>query len=281
MSKDNWIGILVLLVIIFIGITGGFRKNQNNGLISGNSRTPVQKIPDNKETIAKGTILQNKSEYYGQIKIYYVVNSSNPDEEYLTLKLEEGAGTIDITGWTLRSDYSGEGVTIPQGTYLYFKGIQNGVDDIRVTGGEYVYLITGKSPVGYSFKINKCSGYLNQSIKFNPRINNDCPTPIKENMSGIPKTVANDECIRYIESFPRCKVQTENLPVEWTTECKQFILDKLNYPSCVNIHKNDSDFYGVEWLVYLNKGNPLWHISRENVTLYDRNGKAVSTYTTY
>ena len=148
-----------------------------------------------------------------------------------------------------------------------------------ISAGDTAYLITGISPNGVSFKTNKCSGYLTQFQTFIPYISNSCPRPRDENLSAIPKIAVNDDCLDYIDSFPSCRVETQNLPVNWSYECKNFITQKINYPSCVNLHKGDKDFYQNEWRIYLKKSTSLWKSRRENIILYDNLGKIVDTLT--
>ena len=155
--------------------------------------------------------------------------------------------------------------------------MMNAEDDIVLTGGDILYLVTGVSPNGASFKVNKCSGYLGQFQTFVPYLTANCPLPKNEDLSGIPKLVINDACFDYINSMRSCKIQTKSLPVNWGSECINFIYNKINYPSCINTHKNDKDFYQREWRVYLKRSERLWKDKRETVVLYDNLGKIVST----
>jgi hypothetical protein len=89
--------------------------------------------------------------------------------------------------------------------------------------------------------------------------------------------VINDACFDYIESMGQCRIQTETLPLNWSHECTNFIYNKINYPSCVNTHKNDKDFYQKEWRVYLKRSEKIWKEKRETIILYDDHGKIVDT----
>ncbi len=153
----------------------------------------------------------------------------------------------------------------------------NTEDTIMLTGGDTLYLVTGISPNGASFKVNKCSGYLGQFQIFVPYLNNICPLPKDEDLSSIPNLVINDACFDRIDTMSRCRIQTAPLPQNLSSECTNFILNKINYPSCVNIHKNDKDFYQKEWRVYLGRSASLWKNKRETIVLYDSLGKIVDT----
>lgn len=291
MKKDDWTGILIIIGIVVAGLFGGAKNASHKGLFETTNPTPVQKqkdiaveikkaqtqVDDLKKQIQIEEDKKTQSQYKNIVSLAYINRSANPSEEYAVIRLSSNATTtIDITGWTLKSTNTGNTVVIPQGTYLYFSGSINDENDIYVTGGDTIYLITGKTPLGVSFKLNKCSGYLTQFQKFVPYISQNCPAPRKEDLSSIPGIVSNDACLDYIDSFPICRVETKTLPVSWTYECKHFIETKLSYPSCVNIHKGDSDFYQHEWRVYLKRNQSLWKFERENIILYDNVGKIVN-----
>ncbi|MSU45126.1 MAG: hypothetical protein EXS47_00620 [Candidatus Zambryskibacteria bacterium] len=285
-------GIVILLGIIAIGLFGGSKGAGNNGLFSTGAPTPEQKkasiefqirdaqvkVDELQKQIKTAEENKNASIYKGDVTLNYGSRSTDPGQEYLTIKVSSGGNkNILVTGWQVKSLASGNSVTIPKGTYLFFTETINSEEDIRLTGGDTLYLVTGSSPNGASFKSNKCSGYLTQFQTFIPYINNICPSPKNENLSSIPRRVINDACFDYIDYFPTCRIQTEPLPQNWSSECYSFIYDKINYPSCVNVHKSDADFYQPEWRVYLKRSERLWKNSKETIVLYDSTGKVVDT----
>ena len=281
--KNDSGGIIIIFGIIAIALFGGIKSTPNNGLISYSNATPEQKmqaaqtqVENLKQQLQVEVDKKNQSEYYGKVSLAYVNKSTDISQEYITMRVSGASRTINITGWTLKSLSTGNTVTIPKGTYLFFTGVHNVEEDIYLTSGDTVYLVSGLSPNGASFKINKCSGYLTQFQTFIPYVNNQCPRARDEDLSIIPKSVQNDACFDYIDSISQCKIQTENLPIDWGFECRDFIQKKLTYPSCINTHKNDTDFYQPEWRVYLRRSYPLWKQKRENIVLYDSFGKIVS-----
>ncbi len=277
MTKDLWMGILIVIFIFSISFYGSSGKtgipflNWNFPSSMGGSGSGSN---SNKEVKDATT-----SSFKNTINISSVNRSSDAGQEYITIQVSGSSKTpIDITGWTLKSTGSGSSVTIPKGTYLFFAGQPNVEENISLVGGDTLYLVTGYSPNGASFKENKCSGYLTQFQTFTPSINNNCPSPKNEDLSSIPRITINDACLDYIKSYPSCRIQTESLPANWSYECTKFIYDKINYPSCVNAHKNDSDFYGNTWRVYLKRSEKVWKASHENIVLLDNTGKIVDTY---
>ncbi len=292
MDKDNSTGIIVILIILGIALFGGFKNSNNTGGILYTKKTPPTKeVNVEKETKRIESEIEKlkrqiqteedkltQSRYKDIVTLSSVTRSTNPSKEYLTIRVKNTATTtIPVTGWTLKSLSTGTQIAIPKGTYLYFTGMLNTEENILLTGGDTLYLVTGISPNGASFKINKCSGYLGQFQTFVPYIRNECPRPRDENLSSIPNLVINDACLDYIDSMSQCKIQTKPLPTGWSYECTNFIYQKINYPSCVNTHKNDSDFYKKEWRVYLKRSSSVWKTRKETIVLYDDIGKVVDT----
>ncbi|MEQ1500467.1 MAG: hypothetical protein ABL917_03815 [Parcubacteria group bacterium] len=289
--KDDSLGILVIIGLILIALASNQSRNNSsqNGTVFYNTQNDPQKtvqenILDKQNQVQ---ILQNKletervknneSKYKGIVTLNYPVRSTDPKQEYISIKVNNTPNGILVTGWKLVSSTTGTSVSIPKASYLLFTTTQNTEENIYLRGGDTLYLVTGISPNGSSFKINKCSGYLAQFQTFNPSLNNDCPAPRNENLSSIPRTSANDACLDYLDSFPSCRIQTETLPLNWGYECKNFIYEKLNYNSCINTHKNDADFYKNEWRVYLKRSDSIWKEKRETITLYDNDGRIVDS----
>lgn len=288
MTRDDWIGIAIFLAIIAIAAMGGSR---NAALVQQTTQSP-----ENKEASIQSQLTQAQSQagdlqkqvqaaedakthspYYGKVSLAYAVHNDDPKLEYIFIQTDYSATTtMDITGWTIRSD-QGTQVSIPQASLLYFGDGPNSEQDIVLSPGDHLYLTTGLSPNGASFKVNKCSGYLSQFQTFTPYLFTNCPIPSKEDLSSIPHRTINDACLDYIDTFPICHVQTESLPANWTSECTDFIYNKLNYSACTAAHKNDADFYTHEWRVFLKRSDSIWKQRRETLTLYDTQGKIVST----
>ncbi len=295
MDNDNWLGIAILIGIIAIALFGGSKGESHNALISTPNQTPEQKQQNIQNQINSAQIQvktlerqikvaensKTQSIYYGKINLSYVNHSADPNQEYIAIQVPSyGTTTIPVTGWKLVSTNTGNTVVIPQGTYLFFQGSQNTEQDIYLVPSDTMYVITGVSPLGVSFKSNKCSGYLTQFQKFYPYINKVCPKPKDEGSTTvIPQTLPNDSCMDYLNIYPRCTVPIANLPNTLTYECKNFIETRLNYPYCINAHKGDIDFDQHEWRVYLKRGAILWKSQRENIVLYDNQNKIVATLT--
>ncbi len=195
------------------------------------------------------------------------------NQEYIEIRAAKtNKNSINILNWTIKNK-SGLSLKIPNAVNLPISGKSNIESDIVLPPGGKIIIATGKSPLGYNFRLNKCFGYFEENRDFIPLIFQECPYPKNE----IWPSQVSDICLDYIESLPRCK--TSDIPLakafELGNDCISTINNTLNYNSCVDIHKGDSDFYKDEWRVYLNRGGEFWKQKRENITLSDSSGNIV------
>ena len=283
MEHHHWGGILVILAIIGIAAYGGVKYasvSPTNLTLEQKINRAQNQVEDLKIKIQDEENSRNASEYKDIVTLKHINKSADPAQEYVTIQVNQNTRSgVPITGWTIKSLSSGNSYTIPGATGLFFTGTINAEDNVVLAPGDTVYVITGKSPIGYGFRTNICSGYQEQFQTFVPHIGLACPRPNTENLSSIPKTTINDACFDYIDGLPGCRIQTADVPVNLTPECKNFIYDKLNYASCVSVHKNDATFYQPEWRIYLKRSQSVWKQSHEHIVLYDANGKIVDSLT--
>lgn len=302
MKGNAPLAVIVLLSIVFIALFGGSKgvtennqtgsngiftpkntstkpltEKQKQALIAKEIREVEKEVKELKKKVEEEIKKKTHSEYNEIIKLSSVIKNKDPKKEYLKITVGNLKAPVNVTGWTVKSLSSGVSVTIPKSTYLFFVNSPNSEQDIYLESKDVMYLTTGISPNGSSFKKNKCSGYLSQFQTFTPSLGTSCPRPRDEDLSSIPKTVNNDDCLEYIERFPSCRTQTKSTPANWSYECTNFIYTKINYSSCVDTHKNDADFYKNEWRVYLKRSERLWKDRREVIVLYDSLGKIVDT----
>src|SRR3989344_1589368 len=87
------------------------------------------------------------------------------------------SASVSIAGWSLQSAVSGARAAVPQAAPLFVLGIVNSVQGISLEPGASVVLTTAASPVGTSFRENRCIGYLNELQIFTPELSGSCPTP--------------------------------------------------------------------------------------------------------
>lgn len=243
-----------------------------------------------------GVIFTPSSPYRGLVSMNsYVGNASSSDarEEYVQISVAQSAhGPINITGWVLRSGATGRYAYIPRGTALPTSGVVNPVADITLTPGERAYLISGTSPVGASFRENKCIGYFEAYQDFAPTLPQQCPSGGDElaSLYGTPY-IHDPKCIDYAETVPRCRVPVPPASADLSLTCEEFFEARLNYNGCVEAHGGDADFAGDTWRIYLGRKNdkpflredtaaygPLWRDRHEVVELIDKKGYTVDAF---
>lgn len=230
----------------------------------------------------KGVSFGSPSPYRNLISVSHYISgagSANPNKESLQISVSRNSKTpVDITGWTLKSSATGKSSTIPKGSKILTSGIVNSVSDIVLLPGERVILISGRSPIGGSFRENKCIGYFSQFQKFSPTLPQNCPTPSSELSSSFGSGYIRDaSCIDYVNTLSRCQAVLSP-PVTISGKCQSFLIKHLNYNGCVSEHKNDSDFLGDTWRVYLGRTTPMWRTKNEVVKLLDTQGKTVDAF---
>lgn len=218
------------------------------------------------------------SEYTGKFTLHSGnAYSIEANREYLEVDVSPDiAGKVLITGWKIQSTITGKSITIGKGVELPYTNQINQVDSIFVNPGDVLYLNTGRSPIGVSFRTNLCTGYFSQFQEYNPTLRTNCPRPSDEKLPQVPNNF-NDSCLDYLDSLSSCRIQIGPLPVDMTPECKSYINDKINYPTCILNHKSDFTFYKPEWRIFLNQNSDLWKNRREVIELVDLKGKIVDT----
>jgi hypothetical protein len=242
---------------------------------SGSSVPPASSL--------SGVSFGTPSPYRGIVTMSHYVSSpsaSDPSKESVQISVSQNAGTpVDLSGWTLESEATGNASVIPQGTDLPRSGTITAVQDIVLQPGERALIISGRSPIGASFRENKCIGYFGQFQTFSPSLPNSCPAPTDELAAfyGDSYYVRDSSCVDYVKSLSRCQAVLSP-PVTLSGSCQTFLVKYLNYNGCVDAHQNDADFSGNTWRVYLGRTNSMWRSHNEVAKLLDKQGKTVDAF---
>lgn len=228
----------------------------------------------------QGTATANPSLYRGQVKIVSVSPGTSAKDEYVTLQLAQDASApVTISGWRLKSDATHKSETIPFGTELPSRGV-NRTAAITLLPGDRATIATGDSPIGVSFRENRCVGYFSSRQSFNPPITSYCPSPYEEFERYYEgNKLADDSCYQYVSSLQSCTIPSHRDRPRLTSRCEAFIDEYLDYDGCVAAHGLEDGFRGQDWRVYLERNTDLWKPSREAVRLLDGNGNTVDLYT--
>ena len=242
---------------------------------SSGSETPVP-------SFVGGSVFGTPSPYRGGVSLNHYVSGaglSNPKNEYVEITVLQNAGTpVALSGWSLSSDATGNSVVIPKGTELPISGTINASEDIILTPGSRAIIISGQSPIGASFRENKCIGYFSTFQTFSPALPQNCPEPADELASFYGAGYIRDTaCIDYVKNLPRCQIAISP-PVGASGVCQNFLVSYMNYNGCITAHKNDADFKGDTWRIYLGHSNSMWRTKNELIKLLDADGKTVDAF---
>jgi len=176
---------------------------------------------------------------------------------------------------------TGNSVAIPGAELLPFPQTRTATN-IILKQGDRVYVNKGFSPVGISFRTNKCTGYFTENRTFVPGIPMQCPSAKDENLPRFSSDYdLNNDCLNTIAEIPQCTTVSNtfirDLPDNVVQSCKDYMTTQINYNECVTSHENDADFAGNEYHIYLNMLGPLWRTRSDKIDLYDQDGLMVDT----
>mgnify|MGYP001587682543 FL=1 len=293
--NSNFVGILIIIAIIVIGVaTGGdiFRggngmnatstsRNAGQGDVRGDSGSTSNGNSATGDSTTGGYFGNqarnpNASIYEGKISINNI-NNGGTFNEYAVLSTDlDDNESVVITGWKLKSTVTGREIVIGGAANIPIVGVRDQSPITLPTNAE-VIVSTGFSPIGTSFRINKCAGFLEERKNFSPSIWTRCPATI-DDVPPLSRTI-NDICLDYIENLPRCEIPGErDFPDNLTNACETFLKTKVDYENCVVNHVGDPDFLEPEWRVYTGLGGIWGREKRENIQLLDNSGKVVDTY---
>lgn len=221
------------------------------------------------------TPLLGKKIYFGDTT---KAKAKNPDGEYLRIEIDPYTKNAqNISGLVLRGAGFNTSILIPKAASLPILGTSSVKTDVILPPGGNAIVVSGRSPIGTSFRMNKCAGYLNQFQNYAPDLDRNCPYPADELKAYGPyREVA---CAEFIEKIPRCEVFQGAPPKTLSNTCVDFLAEKLNYNACVADHKNDKDFYSNEWRLFLNQPNELWKNNDEIIRLMDADGAVLDAVT--
>jgi len=276
----------VILFFIVLGVLwyaqGGYKKIPQSPLLNVEQTTTGSfEISEGGSVSGGGTSgtgvktkdgIEITSEYGDKVFLYIrEARKTVAKEEYIEIKASgSNKNPINISSWTLVGK---ENLTIPipRGVEIFESGKENTEKDIILYPGDKAIVSTGKSPLGKSFKINKCTGYFSSTQTFYPSISKNCPNPKDESWLNE----VSHNCSDYVKTLSRCNIPTSLPP--FGGNCILYINKFLNYNGCVEAHKNDNNFFKNEWRVFLNRSNHLWHPDHDTIILRDGAGKVVDS----
>ena len=203
------------------------------------------------------------------------VATNQPDKEYISFRVSsENKEAVNVTGWTFQNK-KGLKAVIGKGSVLPFLASVNPESDIFLEPGAEAMVITGKSLVQTSFRLNICTGYFNQSKNFIPSLPEQCPDPEEIAQKQNLYRIDDDLCFNHVKSLSRC-IMPLNAPYGISNDCQNFLSEHINYNGCVNDYKKEENFYSKDWRIYLRRDSEFWKERYETIILLDKEGKIVS-----
>lgn len=212
-------------------------------------------------------IKPGESIYKGKISITGVYRFGN-EQINLSASYFEG-GSIDITGWKIKSEKRGETVI---GKGLALPQFSSFSSDIRLKSGDSVKIIAGQSPLSSSFQVNGCFGWLNSVYSIDSSLNY-CPSIEISDLTGLGLDSA---CQNLILNSGFCRAPSDTVLNNYSRECRIWVEQNLNYNACVKLHMNESNFY-KGWQVYTG-GNLFFDQLHDHLELRDEYNLLVDSY---
>jgi hypothetical protein len=201
----------------------------------------------------------------------YSLKFPSDSQPFTELALEADWGrnqTVNITGWTVRTQRGD--FRIPQAQLIYEFGGQN--QDIILKSGDIVKIYSGRGPKG-NFRLNKCTGYLEDAAPFTPSLPRSCPYISYSEVKNY-----SQPCQDYLLSLNACQHPLANPPVPTEDAACFDFLKKLNYNSCVAERRNDEDFLDNEWRIWVDNQMDFLNSSHDRVQLLNKEGRIVDEY---
>lgn len=263
---------------------GGSSKQTENADAQKNIKNIEKDIEELEKAVQKQIEESRRSPFYNKIKMSNISNRNNPDpsREYIRISTNlDGGEEVNITGWYLKSEVTGFFAVIGGASLLPFPYTRND-SNVVLKDGDKAILVKGFSPIGTSFRTNKCTGYFEENRTFYPGLSKQCPKAIDDDLPLFSSVYdRNDECLDIIKKIPKCSTRgneyLRKLPDTVPSSCKDYIRHQINYNSCVAKHFGDTDFPGNEYRIYLGKFGPLWRTKSDKINLHDKNGLVVDT----
>lgn len=220
------------------------------------------------------------------------VSASDLHQEYVIIRNESRSSSINISGWKLISpktdSRSAQYSIIPSGALIL--SAKPTLSPIILEPGSRAYVVSGV-PLGanpfrikWSFKENKCLGYLDQlnNHKFRPSFPSRCPD-LRE---LVDPEDYNDHCYNFLSGLGCRTIKWNETLGEWQVSgmtigesVPNWCFDKVkkiaNYESCVSIHQMNEGFLGKNWYVFLDRQYEFWPDRRGEVILLDQFGRLV------
>ncbi len=237
---------------------------------AGAAGTPPPSFSLGPSTAASTT--GDRSPYYGQVRFGSVYAGSGGSFGQISLYayFTNESTTADVTGWLIKSNRGG--LYIPQAVPIYEPLGLAPETDIILHYGDTLDLYSSSAPV--NLRLNECIGYLPNRNQFIPQLPQTCP--YFSDRAAIQSFTG--ACQNYILSLGSCQLPDLSSPQIPTNDyaCRQYIQSHFRYSSCFEEHYADYNFLSNQ--IWAWTGSTPLDPFHDTVTLYDKNGLVVDTY---
>ncbi len=316
-NMDGFWLIAILSIVFFAWVSQGGPKQfeaEKNATstwrkVTTNTSSHTTNTASNTNTKKVSDTSIKDSPYAGKVKISSKGNAVSErwaDNEYIIIQ-NVSKESVTISAWYLKNGRDQRGfannfnlltlgvsdnVVIPTGVRTLWSATAHRQEPIVLAPREKAIITSGKitkkaSFLGLSFRVNKCSGYINEypGYSLQPKISNQCPRPNTE--AGL--DLLEDSCYTFVKKLRSCHTPVYREEMQKSGElrqyldgtyglsrvCREYVQNHFNYQQCVLTHVQDADFYQGEWRIYLNRDAQMWDSGRERIALYDAQGKLV------
>lgn len=237
----------------------------------------VESVKSKYNNLPIGISDEDVSEYYGRISFSASAISEttnpfkNPSSIRIYINPKEGE-KINLTGWKIQGNHGA--LFVPRGINYFLPPAGGEESDILIERATTLNIYSSISPIKKNFRMNRCIGYVTREEDFIPSLGGNCYSVPSKEYIYLPGV-----CQDYINSVNgRCENPYKDKPESnyLSDECKA-ILNKLNYTTCYNEHKDDKDFLLSEFNVWA--GLNILDSRHDRLWLYDKGGKFVDEYT--
>lgn len=252
-----------------VGYPGRGSTDAGSGLITPDSAfaDELNKLK-NAPSGASGTVTFNA---------LYGAQATDPSKEFIEIQANQSnQKPLTISGWRIQSMKTGRMAVIGTAIETPMTGQGGTPGAVVLRPGERAEIVTGRSPIGVSFRLNKCSGYLGQFQNFTPALAPLCPSAVGELYASGGQLSAEKACVTAAAKIGPCRALT-GPPTNVSASCGQFLTRTLSYNSCVQLHRNDADFRQNEWRIYEGNTSELWVSTGDTLVLLDQRGQLVSS----
>ncbi len=215
----------------------------------------------------------NFSLLYKKIKISGVKSKgSSALDEYIKIT-NASKENIGITGFILKNKRN-ETLIVPKAVEALYMQEGDVNQDIILEPGKTATIFSGSSPVGKNFRLNKCAGYLNYYYNFSPKLKEECPKPIEQDLAGFDKN-----CRDYIKTLKACAPpNTSDIKITYDKQCTDYLISAFNYTSCVARYQVDPDFLKNDRYLYSNRSSGYLDDQHDEIKLYGKDNNLIDSY---